>query len=102
MRMVTARTPPPDFHSYPTSIICNIYDWFDLKFHACNNVTFALFLATAPQQEAEAESTVDLPNKSLGQSSCGPNPHRDTAVSAPPDKDCDLEKSTDNVAVTLS
>ncbi|XP_076012755.1 MYND-type zinc finger-containing chromatin reader ZMYND8 isoform X3 [Genypterus blacodes] len=58
--------------------------------------------ATAPQQEAEAESTGDLPNKSLGQPSCGPNPHRDTAVSAPPDKGNDVEKTTDNVAVTLS
>ncbi|KAF7655300.1 hypothetical protein LDENG_00058050 [Lucifuga dentata] len=58
--------------------------------------------ATAPQQEAEAESTVDLPNKGLGQSSCGPNPHRDSAAAAPPDKDCDVEKSTDSVAVTLS
>ncbi|XP_056255686.1 MYND-type zinc finger-containing chromatin reader ZMYND8 isoform X3 [Seriola aureovittata] len=58
--------------------------------------------ATAPQQEPEAESTADLPNKGLGQTSSGPNPLRDTPVSAPPDKDCDVEKSTDSVAVTLS
>uniref|UniRef100_A0A3B4VDV9 Zinc finger MYND-type containing 8 n=1 Tax=Seriola dumerili TaxID=41447 RepID=A0A3B4VDV9_SERDU len=47
-------------------------------------------------------STSDLPNKGLGQTSSGPNPLRDTPVSAPPDKDCDVEKSTDSVAVTLS
>ncbi|XP_037628185.1 protein kinase C-binding protein 1 isoform X12 [Sebastes umbrosus] len=58
--------------------------------------------ATAPQQEPEAESTADLPNKGLGQTSSGPNPLRETPASAPPDKDCDTEKSTDNVAVTLS
>ncbi|XP_070758145.1 MYND-type zinc finger-containing chromatin reader ZMYND8 isoform X5 [Enoplosus armatus] len=58
--------------------------------------------ATAPQQEPEAESTADLPNKGLGQTSSGPNSLRDTPVSAPSDKDCDVEKSTDNVAVTLS
>ncbi|TKS71022.1 Protein kinase C-binding protein 1 [Collichthys lucidus] len=58
--------------------------------------------ATAPQQEPEAESTADLPNKSLGQTSSGPNSLRDTPASAPSDKDCDMEKSTDNVAVTLS
>ncbi|XP_034724228.1 protein kinase C-binding protein 1 isoform X2 [Etheostoma cragini] len=58
--------------------------------------------ATAPQQEPEAESTTDLPHKGLGQTSSGPNTLRDTPVSAPSDKDCDMEKSTDNVAVTLS
>ncbi|XP_071351384.1 MYND-type zinc finger-containing chromatin reader ZMYND8 isoform X6 [Trachinotus anak] len=58
--------------------------------------------ATAPQQEPEAESTADLPNKGLGQTSSGPNSVRDTPVSAPPDKDCDVEKSADSVAVTLS
>ncbi|XP_076608008.1 MYND-type zinc finger-containing chromatin reader ZMYND8 isoform X6 [Chaetodon auriga] len=58
--------------------------------------------ATAPQQEPEAESTADPPNKGLGQTSGGPNSLRDAPVSAPPDKDCDTEKSTDNVAVTLS
>ncbi|KAM3878397.1 MYND-type zinc finger-containing chromatin reader ZMYND8 [Diretmus argenteus] len=58
--------------------------------------------ATAPQQEPETESTADLPNKGLGQSSSGPIPLRDTAVSAPSEKDCDMEKSTDNVAVNLS
>uniref|UniRef100_A0A8D0DAQ7 Zinc finger MYND-type containing 8 n=1 Tax=Sander lucioperca TaxID=283035 RepID=A0A8D0DAQ7_SANLU len=58
--------------------------------------------ATAPQQEPEAESTADLPHKGLGQTSSGPNSLRDTPVSAPSDKDCEMEKSTDNVAVTLS
>uniref|UniRef100_A0A8C3A7D7 Zinc finger MYND-type containing 8 n=1 Tax=Cyclopterus lumpus TaxID=8103 RepID=A0A8C3A7D7_CYCLU len=58
--------------------------------------------ATAPQQEPEAESTADLPNKGLGPPGGGPNSLRDTAVSAPPDKDCDAEKSSNNVAVTLS
>ncbi|XP_071377345.1 MYND-type zinc finger-containing chromatin reader ZMYND8 isoform X8 [Centroberyx affinis] len=58
--------------------------------------------ATAPQQEPEAESTAEPPNKGLGQSGSGPVPLRDTAVSAPSDKDCDMEKSTDNVAVSLS
>uniref|UniRef100_A0A8C4EZ21 Zinc finger MYND-type containing 8 n=1 Tax=Dicentrarchus labrax TaxID=13489 RepID=A0A8C4EZ21_DICLA len=53
--------------------------------------------ATAPQQEPEAESTADLPNKGLGQTSSGPNSLRDTPVSAPSDKDSDMEKSTDNV-----
>ncbi|XP_023143241.1 MYND-type zinc finger-containing chromatin reader ZMYND8 isoform X3 [Amphiprion ocellaris] len=58
--------------------------------------------ATAPQQEPEAEPTADPPNKSLGQTNSGPNSIRDSPASAPPDKDCDVEKSTDNVAVTLS
>ncbi|XP_071773533.2 MYND-type zinc finger-containing chromatin reader ZMYND8 isoform X4 [Centroberyx gerrardi] len=58
--------------------------------------------ATAPQQEPEAESTAEPPNKGLGQSGSGPVPLRDTSVSAPSDKDCDMEKSTDNVAVSLS
>nr|XP_020448452.1 protein kinase C-binding protein 1-like isoform X2 [Monopterus albus]XP_020448453.1 protein kinase C-binding protein 1-like isoform X2 [Monopterus albus]XP_020448454.1 protein kinase C-binding protein 1-like isoform X2 [Monopterus albus]XP_020448455.1 protein kinase C-binding protein 1-like isoform X2 [Monopterus albus]XP_020448456.1 protein kinase C-binding protein 1-like isoform X2 [Monopterus albus] len=57
--------------------------------------------ATAPQQEPEAESTADLPNKGLGQIGSGPNALRDTPVSAPSDKDCDIEKSTDSGAVTL-
>uniref|UniRef100_A0A3P8UAF3 Zinc finger MYND-type containing 8 n=1 Tax=Amphiprion percula TaxID=161767 RepID=A0A3P8UAF3_AMPPE len=57
---------------------------------------------TAPQQEPEAEPTADPPNKSLGQTNSGPNSIRDSPASAPPDKDCDVEKSTDNVAVTLS
>ncbi|XP_029005657.2 MYND-type zinc finger-containing chromatin reader ZMYND8 isoform X3 [Betta splendens] len=58
--------------------------------------------ATAPQQEPEAESTTDLPNKGLGQTSSGPNSLRDTSASAPSDKDCGVDKSTDNIAVTLS
>lgn len=65
-------------------------------------VTFVLFVASAPQQEPEAEATADLPNKSLGQASGGPNSLRDPPVSAPSEKDCETEKSTDNVAVTLS
>ncbi|XP_068172100.1 MYND-type zinc finger-containing chromatin reader ZMYND8 isoform X2 [Antennarius striatus] len=58
--------------------------------------------ATAPQQEPEAESTGELPNKSLGQTSSSANSLRDAPVSAPPDKDYDIEKSTENIAVTLS
>uniref|UniRef100_A0A8D3CQY2 Zinc finger, MYND-type containing 8 n=1 Tax=Scophthalmus maximus TaxID=52904 RepID=A0A8D3CQY2_SCOMX len=58
--------------------------------------------ATAPQQEPEAESTADPPNKGLGQTSSGPNSLRDMPVSAPSEKDCDMEKSADSVAVTLS
>uniref|UniRef100_A0A672J4R2 Zinc finger, MYND-type containing 8 n=1 Tax=Salarias fasciatus TaxID=181472 RepID=A0A672J4R2_SALFA len=58
--------------------------------------------ATAPQQEPETEPTADLPNKGLGQTSSGPNSLRDPPASAPPDKDCEVEKSTDSVAVTLS
>lgn len=64
--------------------------------------TVVLFVATAPQQEPEAESTADLPNKGVGQTSSGPNPLRDMPASAPSDKDCDIEKSTENIAVTLS
>ncbi|KAL6111902.1 zmynd8 [Pungitius sinensis] len=58
--------------------------------------------ASAPQQESEAESTADLPIKGLGQNSSGPNSLRDAPASAPPDRDCDTEKSTDNAPVTLS
>lgn len=81
-----------------------------LRLHACITTVhfidaifiFVSFVATAPQQEAEAEPTADLPSKGLGQTTSGPNSLRDTAVSAPSDKDCDMEKSTDSVAVTLS
>ncbi|XP_015244731.1 PREDICTED: protein kinase C-binding protein 1 isoform X2 [Cyprinodon variegatus] len=58
--------------------------------------------ATAPQQEPEAEPTADVPNKAAGQTNSGPNPLRDAPVSAPSEKDCDTEKSTENPAVTLS
>uniref|UniRef100_A0A3B5MI59 Uncharacterized protein n=1 Tax=Xiphophorus couchianus TaxID=32473 RepID=A0A3B5MI59_9TELE len=58
--------------------------------------------ATAPQQEPEAEPKAEVPNKGAGQTSSGPNTHRDAPVSASSDKDCDTEKSTENVAVTLS
>ncbi|XP_017160223.1 protein kinase C-binding protein 1-like isoform X2 [Poecilia reticulata] len=58
--------------------------------------------ATAPQQEPEAEPTAEVPNKGAGQTSSGPNTLRDAPVSASSDKDCDTEKSTQNVAVTLS
>ncbi|XP_029682490.1 protein kinase C-binding protein 1 isoform X2 [Takifugu rubripes] len=54
--------------------------------------------ATAPQQEPEAESTADLPNKGLGQPGSGSNSFRDPMVSTPADKDQDTEKSTDNIA----
>lgn len=55
-------------------------------------------VATAPQQEPEAESTADLPNKGLGQTSSGSNSLRDTMVSTPAEKDQDKEKNTDNIA----
>uniref|UniRef100_A0A3B3X500 Uncharacterized protein n=1 Tax=Poecilia mexicana TaxID=48701 RepID=A0A3B3X500_9TELE len=58
--------------------------------------------STAPQQEPEAEPTAEVPNKGAGQTSSGPNTLRDAPVSASSDKDCDTEKSTENVAVTLS
>uniref|UniRef100_A0A3P9JHP2 Zinc finger, MYND-type containing 8 n=1 Tax=Oryzias latipes TaxID=8090 RepID=A0A3P9JHP2_ORYLA len=58
--------------------------------------------ATAPQQEPETESSTDPPNKGLGQTSGASNPLRDTPVSGPVDKDSDMEKSTDSIAVTLS
>ncbi|XP_047195367.1 protein kinase C-binding protein 1 isoform X7 [Hippoglossus stenolepis] len=58
--------------------------------------------ATAPQQEPDAESTADPPNKGVGQTSSGPNSLRDMPVSAPSEKDCDVEKSADSVAVSLS
>uniref|UniRef100_A0A3Q1AWH2 Zinc finger, MYND-type containing 8 n=1 Tax=Amphiprion ocellaris TaxID=80972 RepID=A0A3Q1AWH2_AMPOC len=74
-------------------------DFIDVKFFC---FYFFQFVATAPQQEPEAEPTADPPNKSLGQTNSGPNSIRDSPASAPPDKDCDVEKSTDNVAVTLS
>uniref|UniRef100_A0A3P9JIB4 Zinc finger, MYND-type containing 8 n=1 Tax=Oryzias latipes TaxID=8090 RepID=A0A3P9JIB4_ORYLA len=58
--------------------------------------------STAPQQEPETESSTDPPNKGLGQTSGASNPLRDTPVSGPVDKDSDMEKSTDSIAVTLS
>ncbi|XP_036007454.1 protein kinase C-binding protein 1 isoform X3 [Fundulus heteroclitus] len=58
--------------------------------------------ATAPQQEPEAEPTAEVPNKGAGQTSSGPTTLRDAPASASSDKDCDTEKSTENVAVTLS
>ncbi|XP_061640187.1 MYND-type zinc finger-containing chromatin reader ZMYND8-like isoform X4 [Phyllopteryx taeniolatus] len=58
--------------------------------------------ATAPQQEPEAESAADLTNKGLGQANCGPNTLRETPVSAPSEKDCDTETSSDNAAVSSS
>ncbi|XP_011473674.1 protein kinase C-binding protein 1 isoform X5 [Oryzias latipes] len=58
--------------------------------------------ATAPQQEPETESSTDPPNKGLGQTSGASNPLKDTPVSGPVDKDSDMEKSTDSIAVTLS
>lgn len=54
-------------------------------------------VATAPQQEPEAESTADLPNKGLGQTGSGLNSLRDTMVSTPAEKDQDTEKNTDNI-----
>lgn len=64
--------------------------------------TVCLLAATAPQQEPETESSTDPPNKGLGQTSGASNPLKDTPVSGPVDKDSDMEKSTDSIAVTLS
>lgn len=54
-------------------------------------------VATAPQQEPEAEPTADLPNKGLGQTGSGSNSLRDTLVSPPAEKDQDTAKNTDNI-----
>ena len=82
--------------------ICDIHKFDDIFTDVMQFFAFVVSVATAPQQESEAEPTADLPNKGLGQTSSGPNSVRDTPVSAPSDKDCDMEKSTDSVAVTLS
>uniref|UniRef100_A0AAQ4QHT4 Zinc finger, MYND-type containing 8 n=1 Tax=Gasterosteus aculeatus aculeatus TaxID=481459 RepID=A0AAQ4QHT4_GASAC len=58
--------------------------------------------ASAPQQESEAESTADLPNKGLGQTSSGPSSLVVQGPACLSDKDCDTEKSTDAAPVTLS
>ncbi|KAM9814238.1 MYND-type zinc finger-containing chromatin reader ZMYND8-like [Neosynchiropus ocellatus] len=57
--------------------------------------------ATSQQQDTEAESTVDLPNKSLAQSSARPNTVHEAATPAPSDKDSPVDKSSDNVAVNV-
>ncbi|XP_041743652.2 protein kinase C-binding protein 1 isoform X1 [Coregonus clupeaformis] len=57
--------------------------------------------ATASQQEPESGSTADGPNKASGQSSGQTSPRGMTA-SAPTDKDSNVEKSKDNVTVSLS
>lgn len=67
------------------------FSLMECVFHCC------FIVATAPQQEPEAESTAELPNKGLGQTSSGSNSVRDTTISAPSEKDCEMEKSTDNV-----
>ncbi|XP_038865590.1 protein kinase C-binding protein 1-like isoform X7 [Salvelinus namaycush] len=56
--------------------------------------------ATASQQEPESGSTADGPNKASGQSSGQTSPRGTT--SAPTDKDSNVEKSKDNVTVSLS
>lgn len=63
---------------------------------------FVLSVASAPQQESEAESTADLPNKGLGQTSSGPSSLVVQGPACLSDKDCDTEKSTDAAPVTLS
>ncbi|XP_067093182.1 MYND-type zinc finger-containing chromatin reader ZMYND8 isoform X2 [Osmerus mordax] len=57
--------------------------------------------ATAPQQEPESESTADTSNKG-GQSSSGQTSPKEKQASAPTDRDSDMEKSKDNVTVSLS
>lgn len=61
-------------------------------------VHFCSLAATAPQQEPEAESTTDLPSKGIVQAGSGSNLLRDTTVSAPTDKDCDMEKNADTIS----
>uniref|UniRef100_A0A4W5NBF1 Zinc finger MYND-type containing 8 n=1 Tax=Hucho hucho TaxID=62062 RepID=A0A4W5NBF1_9TELE len=56
--------------------------------------------ATASQQEPESGSTADGPNKASGQTSGQTSPRGTT--SAPTDKDSNVEKSKDNVTVSLS
>uniref|UniRef100_A0A8C7SZ92 Zinc finger, MYND-type containing 8 n=1 Tax=Oncorhynchus mykiss TaxID=8022 RepID=A0A8C7SZ92_ONCMY len=58
--------------------------------------------ATASQQEPESGSTADGPNKASGQSNSGQTSPRGTTASAPTDKDSNMEKSKDNVTVSLS
>uniref|UniRef100_A0A4W5PFK8 Zinc finger MYND-type containing 8 n=1 Tax=Hucho hucho TaxID=62062 RepID=A0A4W5PFK8_9TELE len=58
--------------------------------------------ATASQQEPESGSTADGPNKASGQSNSGQISPRETTASAPTDKDSNMEKSKDNVTVSLS
>ncbi|KAM9524210.1 MYND-type zinc finger-containing chromatin reader ZMYND8-like isoform 6-T8 [Salvelinus alpinus] len=58
--------------------------------------------ATASQQEPESGSTADGPNKASGQSNSGQTSPRETTASAPTDKDSNMEKSKDNVTVSLS
>eukprot|EP00063_Salmo_salar_P047203 XP_014022038.1 PREDICTED: protein kinase C-binding protein 1-like [Salmo salar] len=58
--------------------------------------------ATASQQEPESGSTADPANKASGQSNSGQTSPRETTASAPTDKDSNMEKSKDNVTVSLS
>uniref|UniRef100_A0A8C7DSQ0 Zinc finger MYND-type containing 8 n=1 Tax=Oncorhynchus kisutch TaxID=8019 RepID=A0A8C7DSQ0_ONCKI len=58
--------------------------------------------ATASQQEPESGSTADGSNKASGQSNSGQTSPRGTTASAPTDKDSNMEKSKDNVTVSLS
>ncbi|XP_052329299.1 protein kinase C-binding protein 1-like isoform X6 [Oncorhynchus keta] len=58
--------------------------------------------ATASQQEQESGSTADGSNKASGQSNSGQTSPRVTTASAPTDKDSNMEKSKDNVTVSLS
>ncbi|CAB1314778.1 unnamed protein product [Coregonus sp. 'balchen'] len=59
-------------------------------------------LATASQQEPESGSTADGPIKASGQSNSGQTSPKVTTASAPTDKDSNMEKSKDNVTVSLS
>ncbi|XP_045079800.1 protein kinase C-binding protein 1-like isoform X4 [Coregonus clupeaformis] len=58
--------------------------------------------ATASQQEPESGSTADGPIKASGQSNSGQTSPKVTTASAPTDKDSNMEKSKDNVTVSLS
>ncbi|XP_051532698.1 protein kinase C-binding protein 1-like isoform X1 [Myxocyprinus asiaticus] len=58
--------------------------------------------ATSSQQEQETECSTDVTPKAPGQPNNGPNSPREIVSVAPKDKDCELNKTKDNVTVTMS
>ncbi|XP_051956920.1 protein kinase C-binding protein 1-like isoform X2 [Xyrauchen texanus] len=58
--------------------------------------------ATSSQQEQETEGSTDLAPKAPGQPNNGPNSPRETVSIAPTDEDCEVDKTKDNVTVTMS
>uniref|UniRef100_A0A8C9ZX82 Zinc finger MYND-type containing 8 n=1 Tax=Sander lucioperca TaxID=283035 RepID=A0A8C9ZX82_SANLU len=67
-------------------------------FYCCWNTSYCDY----PCQQAHWPEHMKSCTQSGNGTVHGPNSLRDTPVSAPSDKDCEMEKSTDNVAVTLS